>query len=400
MARPTGTRRGYSGDEAKLLDLIGSIYDAALDPRELPQALARMARHCGALWMPLSAIPLGKGQGLCVQNADGIDPTILTLFFQHYNTPETNPSIPTLLRAPRGQVIRRERDFSDAYWERTDMFQDIYRPIGAYASLGVMLLRTEHYFVPFGMVRAKSRGAFTTRELALFERIIPHMQRAMQILLRLNALDGRQAADQALWDRLPFGVFILDDAGRILWGNRAGETIAAANDGLCVRGGVLLAGAADENAALHRLIGQAGQTGMGRGLDAGGALALARPSARRPLAVLVAPFAAARSEQLMPGRRPAVVVLVSDPETTPQPAPEILAQLYGLTAREAALVVLLLDGLDLRDAAERLGLAMNTVRTHLRAVFNKTGTRRQAELVSLLLRSVASLTPHDRPRTE
>jgi DNA-binding CsgD family transcriptional regulator/PAS domain-containing protein len=389
MARPTGTR-GHSGDEAKLLELVGAIYDAALDPGELPHVLARIAQACGALWVPLSAIPLGPGNTLCLQNTHGLDPALLKLFYQNYNRPETNPSIPKLLRAPRGQIIRREQQFSDAYWERIDMYQEIYRPLGVYASLGVALLRTEHYFVPFGMVRAKSRGAFTARELALFERVIPHMQRLMQILLRLNDLDGRQAADAVLWDRLPFGVFILDASGRILWGNRAGESIVAQNDGLATRGKLLIAGAPDENAALHRLIGQAGITGAGRGLDAGGALALSRPSARRPLAVLVAPFAAARVEQL--GRRPAVVVLVSDPETRPQAAPELLAGLYGLTAREAALVALLLEGLDLHDAAERLALSMNTVRTHLRGVFTKTGTRRQAELVSLLLRSVVSLT--------
>jgi DNA-binding CsgD family transcriptional regulator len=112
---------------------------------------------------------------------------------------------------------------------------------------------------------------------------------------------------------------------------------------------------------------------------------------RRPLAVLVAPFRAARSAHMRLSRQPAVLVLVSDPEAKPRAAPELLAQLYGLTAREAELVTLLLDGLDLRDAAERLALSINTVRTHLRGVFNKTGTHRQSELVALVLRSVAAL---------
>jgi DNA-binding CsgD family transcriptional regulator len=293
------------------------------------------------------------------------------------------------MAVPRGKFVLREQHYSDAAWERLDMYHDIYRPIGGYASLGAPLLKTEHYFALFGMVRAKSRGSYEARELKLLERAIPHLQRTMQILLRLGALEARQAAGEALWDLLPFGIFILDEAGRTLWANSAGERIAAANDGLAVRGGYLVAAAAEENAMLGRLIGEAALTATGQGIAAGGALSLTRPSLRRPLAVLVTPFRVARTA--MQSRQPAVAVLVSDPEEKPQPAPELLAQLYGLTAREAELVTLLLDGLDLRDAAERLALSMNTVRTHLREVFHKTGTHRQSELVALVLRSVAAL---------
>lgn len=393
MARRVGPRRGHgsSGDEAKLIDFIGASYDAALAPEELPYVLARLARLCGGIWTPMSVIPLRQGSAaLTVQNAD-VDPGFLAFFHQNYTTPDRNPSIPRIMAAPRGKFVLREQHYSDAAWERLDMYHDIYRPIGGYASLGAPILKTEHYFVPLGMVRARSRGPYEARELKLLERAIPHLQRTMQILLRLNALEARQAAGEALWDLLPFGVFMLDEAGRILWANRAAQSIAAANDGLATRGGCLLAAAADENATLSRLIGEAALTATGQGLAAGGALSLPRPSLRRPLAVLVAPFRVARTEHALLSRQPAVVVLVSDPEAKPRPAPELLAQLYGLTAREAELVTLLLDGLDLRDAAERLALRMNTVRTHLREVFHKTGTRRQAELVALVLRSVAAL---------
>src|SRR5262245_20691947 len=291
MARRAGPRRGHgaSGDEAKLIDFIGASYDAALAPQELPNVLSRLARLCGGIWAPMSVIPLRNGSGLCLQNADG-DPAMLAFFHQNYNTPETNPSIPRILATPRGKLLLREEHFSDAAWERFGLYHDVYRPLGVYASLGVALLKTEHYFVPFGMLRAKSRGTYEARELKLLERAIPHLQRTMQILLRLGALEAQQAAAEALWDLLPFGVFMLDEAGRILWANRAGERIVAANDGLAVRAGCLLAAAAEEHATLGRMIGEAALTASGQGLAAGGALSLTRRSLRRPLAVLVTPF--------------------------------------------------------------------------------------------------------------
>ncbi|HWG59212.1 MAG TPA: helix-turn-helix transcriptional regulator, partial [Candidatus Acidoferrales bacterium] len=70
---------------------------------------------------------------------------------------------------------------------------------------------------------------------------------------------------------------------------------------------------------------------------------------------------------------------------------ELLTRQYGLTKHEASLADLLLQGSDLREAAEKLGVSMNTVRTHLRLIFEKTDTHRQAELVRVLLRGPAGL---------
>ncbi len=391
MARGgTRGRHRNSDSEDQLVELIGAIYDAALAPQQLPQVLERLGRLCGAIWMPMSIVPVGAGNVHSLQNSTG-DPGILEFFCQNYNTPEASPSIPHLMVLPSGKAFPRELGYSDAEWERFSLYQEVYRPLEVYASLGAMLLRSEHHFVPLGILRAKSQGPFEARELQLLDRAIPHLQRALQIILRLNALDAKQAAGEQLWDRLPVGVFLLDEGGRILWTNRAGEAIAAGNDGLTTRDGLLQAARADENAKLNRLIRESALTTTARGVASGGGLALPRPSMRRALAVLVSPFRVDRTQHMLLSRRPAVVVMVSDPEAKPRRAPELLAQLYDLTAREAELVTLLLHGIDLRGAADQLQLSMNTVRTHLRGVFDKTGTRRQAELVALLLRTVATL---------
>ena len=50
-----------------------------------------------------------------------------------------------------------------------------------------------------------------------------------------------------------------------------------------------------------------------------------------------------------------------------------------------------MQGLGLDEIADRLGLSRHTTRQHLRQVFQKTATHRQAELVRLLLRGPAGL---------
>jgi DNA-binding CsgD family transcriptional regulator len=62
-----------------------------------------------------------------------------------------------------------------------------------------------------------------------------------------------------------------------------------------------------------------------------------------------------------------------------------LGALYGLTPSEERLASLLGAGSSLADAAETLSIRLSTARGVLKSVFAKTGTRRQASLVNLIL---------------
>lgn len=69
-----------------------------------------------------------------------------------------------------------------------------------------------------------------------------------------------------------------------------------------------------------------------------------------------------------------------------EPLPgEILVKLYGLTPAETRLLALLGQAMNLREAAQTLGVRETTARTQLRSVFAKTGTCRQAEVVRLVM---------------
>lgn len=59
---------------------------------------------------------------------------------------------------------------------------------------------------------------------------------------------------------------------------------------------------------------------------------------------------------------------------------------FTLTASEARFAALLVDGRSIAEICDHLANRTSTARTHLRHLFQKTDTRRQAELVSALLR--------------
>src|SRR5215218_4418919 len=82
----------------------------------------------------------------------------------------------------------------------------------------------------------------------------------------------------------------------------------------------------------------------------------------------------------------ALVVLLVDPEDCPDLSPSLLQQVFGLTKSEARLASGLLCGQSLEEIAETNGVSVGTVRSQTKAVFAKTHTHRQAELVGLLTR--------------
>ncbi len=73
------------------------------------------------------------------------------------------------------------------------------------------------------------------------------------------------------------------------------------------------------------------------------------------------------------------------------PTLEALGQIYGLTPAEAEVVQLLAKGLPLDEIAADRGISLNTVRSHLKHVFSKTGTSRQGELLGLVMTDVGSI---------
>ena len=85
--------------------------------------------------------------------------------------------------------------------------------------------------------------------------------------------------------------------------------------------------------------------------------------------------------------RPRAILFIADPEAKANVRRQWLREDFGLTPAEAAVAVEVLEADGLQAAAGRLGISLATAHTHLAHVFDKTSTRRQAELVRLLLQS-------------
>lgn len=187
-------------------------------------------------------------------------------------------------------------------------------------------------------------------------------------------------------NQLPMGVVIVNYSARVHFMNKQAVQLFAQNDGLEVgQDKILRAGRVESTKTLHGLIHDAA-----RGTDnrEGGAMTVVRPSFKRDFSLLVMPLP---EEDGSFGAEEDVAVFINDPELHNEPPTKVLARLYDLTETEARVLQALIVGKNLDKVAEDFNVSLNTVRSHLKQVFRKTGTNRQPELVSLVLNSSAYL---------
>ena len=197
---------------------------------------------------------------------------------------------------------------------------------------------------------------------------------------------NRRASDVGLLalDHIATAVIVVDGSGHVLHMNQAGSALVAEKDGLTVDANLVCRGATpDETQALLETIRH--QAARGRADDAVTAVSLSRPSMRHPLLVIATPLGPEPDAE----GQASVALFVADPDRPPALDAEVIGRLYGLTGAESRLACVLASGRDLGDAAEALHITQESARTYLKRIFAKTNTRRQADLVRLILASPA-----------
>jgi DNA-binding CsgD family transcriptional regulator len=266
---------------------------------------------------------------------------------------------------------------------RTKFYDEWLRPQDLHHRLCAVLSREHAIAVFLETMRPRQQAAFGHDDIERLRLLLPHLQRALRVHRRMAELElERDAALRAL-DQLPWGVMLVDEHRNRLRANRHAQEILVAGDGLMARGNTLRAELADETARLDRLLSRALDRSAPQGPNAGGTLSITRPSGAHPLSVVVVPLHI--KIEALGERGPIAAIFVTDPDIPLASNEQHLRELYALTAGEARLASCLLQGKSVDEAAATMGITVNTARAYLKRIYNKTGVRRQPELVRLLL---------------
>ncbi|MEG0862641.1 MAG: helix-turn-helix transcriptional regulator [Pseudomonas sp.] len=367
--------------------LIGNLYDGALDTRRVAESLRQLQVLFQANIVTLILRAVDEpylSPMLAVGDVNGAGE------IQHYayyckSTPFNN--------LPMDTVFTIDDLMSEAEWLGSSFYLLYCQPYGCHQMLGADISMPDGGKLRIRINRRRDQPRFNDSERALCAMLMPHLRRA----LHLHALLDRSESLGSLYfqaiSRLSVATIVLDESGSVLQLNPVARDILDSNDGLKLVGGRLEATYPSDNRELSRLVRDAFQ--RARQGDSGhcnaAALSISRPSGQVSLGVVVELIP---SQERVEGKgQPTVVVYVRDAVGKSLVSNLATAQLYNLTPAESALALELANGLSLEEASEALNIRRNTARAHLRSIFSKTGVRRQTELVRILLNSVVALGP-------
>lgn len=292
-------------DETALTLLVGAIYETALEPAGWAHVLQRMGDLFGGAAGMLAVHKFLEGVRFAASAR--LDLGLQPLFDAEYSGPRRNPSIALLLRQPVGVPVIGSKFHDRREFYRSEIYDVFHRPQRLQDGAAALLLREPDHCAMWGLMQPEGAEPLAAQDEPLLLVLASHLQRAVQLMLRLDVLRARADAAEEVLDRLPIGVILVDAAGRPLRLDRVAEHIVAGGDGLQARRDGLVATRPNETRALHQLIAAASATGAGHGLASGGALRAVAPVGRpAPLAPCCALPRRAVGPRPRPAGRPGV----------------------------------------------------------------------------------------------
>jgi DNA-binding CsgD family transcriptional regulator len=383
--------------EERALSLIERIYEAAIEPDAWGSFVSDLSEAFGGagvvlfLRLPGSTASTPDAVEQSIYRA-GLLPELSSVFFKHFTL-----GLPWGdYRAPgfRSRFALSSEVFPDELLPEHPFYKEYMEPQGLAPEGPIVhfIYGEEADWDTSGIAiyRRVNRRPFDTDDLALGNMLVPHLARAFNVQRELGNITHQRQALAEVMDRLPTGVVLIDARHRPIVTNRTARSIAAQDDGFRLDADSPRAHDPQDNTVLMKLMISAVEAGLKEDEDVRGrVMSINRPSGKRPYVAMITPLLRPLPDSA--ARDAAAALFVGDPDSVQVSAVEMLETLYSLTPAEAELVALLTEGNSLEEAANRRGITMNTARSQLKQVFAKTETRRQGELVQLVLSGIATI---------
>lgn len=362
---------------------VAQIYDASLDVTRWPGALSTLAELFGgrgaqiSVFSSVDLINFVSVWGWTDEELAGFMPRYIEL------TPR-DPRGP-LLAAARFKAMHCREVVSDEVLWASDMYREVLGPVGIEYSMCFSLPIDEDTGCLLSVMRTRDHAPFTRGDCLDFSALAPHVSRAVTMHGVFQQNKEELTTVKAMLDEVPLGMIALDGEDVIV-ANRTARTLLEEGDAMHVRNGRLHGATRRADAELREAVDAARNGDKAIGLT----LMIDHTEPVRVVIRRLRPISA----DLIGTPRESVALYVSDPRKPIETSEEILQRLFGLTAREASVLGLLVEGADVQGVAARLGLGQQTVRTHLKNIMNATGMRRQTDLVRMVLASPAWIAGH------
>jgi adenylate cyclase len=362
--------------EAELSVLIGEIYDAALDPSRWVSVLEKSSKYIRAKACALYSSDLAN-KAANVQYAFGIEPEFARSYAEIYS--KADPMHTARFFYGAGEVVAVADMIPYEEFVESRLFKEWGRPQGLIDGATAVLEKSATGLAAFTVLRNEEDGIVDEAMRHRMQLVVPHLRRAVLIgrTIELKTAEADTLTDA--FDALAAGLFLVDPTGRLMHANARGHAMLAEEGILRAAGGRLVANDPGADRALRNAFSAAegGDSVLGTQ-----AIAVPLATDEQRLVAHVLPLTSGARRRA--GASYAAAVFVRQADIDPPAAPEVIAKRYELTPSELRVLLTVVESGGVLNIGEALGIPEATAKTHLRRLFEKTGTNEQADLLKLV----------------
>ncbi|MBV1700735.1 MAG: helix-turn-helix transcriptional regulator [Hyphomicrobiales bacterium] len=359
--------------------LVENIYDAALAPGQWPSALGKICKLLNCQTAALWSYDL-YDRTPPWQLEIGYDPYWMKRYTEKYLA--LNPYMDDVARMSPGEAnySSSRPEYQELF--KTEFYQDWLKPQRFIDSSVLMVEKSMNTITTFVNVRNEDQGLFDSATIDLVNMLYPHLRRAVLIGRVVREHQDHAAEYSAALDALATGMFLVTGAAELVHANVAGGTILAAGTPLKKVDGALILDDKQANRILREALAtaNAGDVTLGQ---KGTSIPLRGATGEFILHMM--PLNAARRKSVGSVGRATHVLFLSRNDPKDATVIAAFAKRFRLTAQETRVLETVVDAGSVPMAADILGISPSTARTHVTSIFDKTGVRRQADLLRLLM---------------
>ena len=276
-----------------------------------------------------------------------------------------------LLEKAHASFLREEDYWSEDEIEKNDIYQEFFYPrnLGWSAGTGLVMPTGDH--IVFSIERARQDGPIEAQYVDVLNDLRPHIARATMVAARMGLQSATTAKDA--FTKLSVPTILLDLNGTCI---ESSTEVAAQSDHITwgPNDALILKDSA-ANTLLHKALSEIhSQNGVQ-------SFAIKDDNGLPAHVAHVIPITRAAHDIFAKG----YALLVLNPiDTKTNPSVDLLRSLFDFTAAEANVARQLANGVSAEKIAENGGVSINTVRTQIRKIIEKSGCNKLPEVISMI----------------
>jgi DNA-binding CsgD family transcriptional regulator/PAS domain-containing protein len=370
------------------LELVGEIYEAAIQPEKWPDILQKLGQ-----FMQSSKAVLFTNLHLPSQGGFyftwGIPQAVSQQYFDHYQPYDiwTQVGIQRAIFYEGNVVLGTELVPHQQYLESKIWRELLVQADMARLCTGVVFGMNNAFAMPVGvsLFRGLDEPPFDEQDKQKLQRLLRHFSRALGVMFQLRDADLKIASSRTALDGLRSGVILLNAQAEILLANQAAQRVLQNRDGLAIgEKNTLITSSAQTQSAIEQILQTCLQHDLIEVPHFSQSISIPRHSGKAAYQLFFSRLPDHNDFVAQPASSLAMLFITD----TAQPlklSSKLLKATYDLTDAEVKLAQQCLINDSMPAITTALNLTENTIKTQFASIYQKCGIHHRAELMKVLM---------------